>query len=215
MILRQMQQLLARLYDAPVEHDVEDYVIEDRAQLAALTGNSSAGDEQVVLIEEEGGVRVGVFVDRAVLDRLERCDPLAELAEDNLQDYCTALEGVSHFHYLMWNLARNRSVSLLELELQADVDKYASALKLLTQQYSGGFPATLHARLFDRVSYLPDLSTEGRQRYEQANRYAARFCRSLEQKFLRGRRQRPEAWLGAVRSFFRHSHQEKLRAVAG
>src|SRR5262245_66193867 len=137
MILRRMQELLARLYDAPVEHDVEDYLLKDRQRVTALTGDECDSDEQVVLVEERDAVRVGVFVDPAVTQRLERCDPLACLAEDNLQDFCTALEGVSHFHYLMWSLAHNRSVSLLELELQADVDKYASAMVLLTQQSAG------------------------------------------------------------------------------
>lgn len=214
MILRQMQQLLAQLYDAPVGHAVEDYLVTDRQQLAALSGAECSSDEQVVVMEEADGVRVGVFVDAQVLERLERRDPLAQLGEDNLQDYCTALEGVSHFHYLMWSLARNRSVSLLELELQADVDKYAGAVKLLTQQRAGGLPRALHERLFDRVGYLPGLSAEVRRRYEDANRYAARFCRSLEERFLRSRQRRPEAWLMELRRFFRHGHHAKLREAA-
>ncbi len=211
MILQRMQQLLAGLYDAPVEHDVEDYLLDDRQRFAALTGTQCIGDEQVVVVEEQDDVRIGVFVDPAVLDRLERCDPLVSLAQENLQDYCTALEGVSHFHYLMWNLARNRSVSLLELELQADVDKYAGAVKLLTRQCAGWFPATLHQQLFHRVDYLPGLNPESRRRYEEANRHAARFCRSLEEKFLRRRRMRPEAWLSELRYFFRCGQQGKLR----
>ena len=211
MILRELQQLLAKLYDAPVEYDVEDYLIEDRAQLEALAGQAAAGDEQVVLVEGDDEVRVGVYIDRAVLERLGSCDPLTALVDGNLQDYCTALEGVSHFHYLMWNLARNRSVSLLELELQADVDKYAGAVKLASEQCAGRLPIALHERLFDRVGYLPGLSVECRSRYEDANRYAARFCRSIEERFLQRRRSRPEAWLAEVRRFFRQDHHQKLR----
>lgn len=214
MILRRMQQLLARLYDAPVEQDVEDYLIPDRECLAELSGEECHADEQVVLVEERGEVRVGVYIDRSVLDRLEQRDPLDALSDDNLRDYCTAIEGVSHFNYLMWSLARSRNVSLLELELQADVDKYAGAVKLLTAQDYGHFPASLHGRLFDRVGYLPHLSEESRCRYEAANRHAARFCRSLEEQFLRPRRLRPEAWVSALRRFFRSGQQEKLRLAA-
>jgi len=211
MILRRMQALLAHLYDAPVEHDVEDYLLDDRSRFALLTGVDCPGEEQVVVIEDRGDVRIGVFIDPEVLQRLERYDPLDSLAEENLQDYCTALEGVSHFHYLMWNLARKRSVSLLELELQADVDKYAGAVKLFTEQCAGWLPRALHTRLFSDVDYVPGLSAEGRRRYQDANRYAARFCRSLDDKFLRCRQRRPEAWLAELRRFFRHGHQEKLR----
>jgi hypothetical protein len=213
MILRRMQEMLARLYDAPVEHDVEDYVISDRGRFTQLTGESCDADEQVALIEDRDGVHVGVYVDRQVLERLVRRDPMRQLDDGNLADYCTALEGVSHFHYLMWSLGRARGVSLLELELQADVDKYAGAVKLLTQQGAGRFPLSLHRRLFHGVRFLPGLSEEHRRRYEEANRSAARFCRGLEDKFMRPRRSRPEAWVSELRRFFRCSHQEKLRLV--
>lgn len=215
MILRRMQALLARLYDAPVAHDVADYLVSDRKRFAALVGAAAddAADEQVVVVQGRNDVRIGLYLDQQVLDRLERRDPLSSLDDGNLHDYCTALEGVSHFHYLMWSLAHGRSVSLLELELQADVDKYASALTLLTQQRDGQFPAALHTRLFDRVGYLPQLTAESRHRYEEANRHAARFCRSLEERFLRRRRSRPEAWLSELRRFFRCGRQEKMREV--
>jgi hypothetical protein len=209
-----MQALLARLYDAPVEHDVEDFLVCDRGRVAELTEDApGTSDEQVFVVEDEGGVHVGLFVAPEVLDRLGQRDPLDLLDDDNLPDYCTALEGVSHFHYLMWNLSRGRNVSLLELELQADVDKYASALTLLTQQRNGLFPAALHTRLFHRVHYLPELDVESRRRYEEANRHAARFCRSLEERFLRRRSLRPEAFLAELRRFFRCGHQEKLRQL--
>ena len=212
MILREMQALLARLYDAPVEHNVEDFLVCDRRRLAELAGDGAQGetDEQVFVVEDGGNVHVGLFVAPEVIGRLERSDPLGRLDDDNLPDYCTALEGVSHFHYLMWNLSRGRNVSLLELELQADVDKYASALTLITQQRNGLFPASLHTRLFHRVRYLPELTADSRRRYEEANRHAARFCRSLQERFL-GRRSRPEAFVSELRRFFRCGHQEKLR----
>ena len=149
-----------------------------------------------------------------VLERLARRDPLEALDEDNLPDYCTALEGVSHFHYLVWSLARGRNVSLLELELQAEVDKYATAVALMTRQQAGRFPEALHARLFHAVSFLPQLDEISRRRYQEANRHAARFCRSLEERFLRARRQRPELWLAELRRFFRRGHQEKIRNLA-
>lgn len=215
-LLRGMQKILAQLYDAPVDHDAEDFLLSDRARLREVVGDGAgqASEEQVFMVEDEHGVRIGLFIEQQVLDRLNRRDPLQALDEENLHDYCTALEGVSHFHYLVWSLARGRSVSLLELELQAEVDKYASALALMTRQRAGRFPGSLHARLFDAVSFLPQLDAESRQRYEEANRHAARYCRSLEERFLRPRRSRPEMLLADLRRFFRCGHQEKIRQLA-
>jgi hypothetical protein len=215
-LLRQMQAMLAQLYDAPVDHDAEDFLLCDRDRLAAVVGSEAEhmSDEQVLMVQDEHGVRIGLFIEREVLERLQQRDPLRQLDENNLHDYCTALEGVSHFHYLVWSLARGRNVSLLELELQAEVDKYAIALALLTQQHAGRFPDSLHARLFDAVSFLPQLDEISRHRYEAANRHAARYCRSLDERFLKPRRLRPELWLAELRRFFRCGHQEKIRQLA-
>ena len=107
---------------------------------------------------------------------------------------------MSHFHYVVWNADSTREISLLELELQAEVDKYASALSLLLAQREGRFPAELFHRLFEGVRFLPQLAEAERARYEEAHRYAARFCRRLEERFLRARRTRP-ALLAELRRY--------------
>lgn len=216
MLLRELQGLLAGLYDAPAEHDVCDFLITDPTHAAVLQGAAQPPptDEQLLVAEGEDGVELGLYLDATVLERLvERC-PLRSLDEGNLADYCTALEGVSHFHYFVWSARRQRSVSLLELELQAEVDKYASALRLTLAQREGRFPSELFARLFEGVSFLPHLTDEERHRYEEAHRFGARFCRRLEERFLRRRRARPEALLAELRAFYRLGRHAKLRHAA-
>lgn len=211
-----MQELLAGLYDAPAEHDVYDFLVTDAAHAAALQGDvqAPASDEQLLVLEEEDGVGLSLYVDQAVLERLVARCPLRALSDENLADYCTALEGVSHFHYFVWSAGRARHVSLLELELQAEVDKYASALRLMLEQREGRFPGELFERLFGRASFLPHLSAQERSRYEEAHRFAARFCRRLEERFLRRRRARPEALLAELRAFYRLGRHAKLRHAA-
>jgi hypothetical protein len=200
--------LLAHFYDAPSGYDVCDFLTTDRGR-CGLPKHSS--DEQVLIVENDDGAQLGVFIDRQVLDRLARHDPLSALTEENLADYCTAFEGVSHFHYLTWRLERRLPVSLLELELQAEVDKYASAMVLLTRQQSGRYPSTLHRRLFDRVGFQRGLDAESLTRYQLANRHAASYCRKLDERYLRSRHRRPEAWLAELRRFYRYGHAEKVR----
>jgi len=167
-----------------------------------------------LLAEGADGLELSLYVDAEVLRRLATRCPLHALDERNLADYCTALEGVSHFHYVVWNADRTREISLLELELQAEVDKYASALSLLLAQREGRFPAELFHRLFEGVRFLPQLAEAERARYEEAHRHAARFCRRLEERFLRARRARPEALLAELRRFYRLGSQSKLRHAA-
>lgn len=216
-ILAQMQRLLARLYDAPVEHDVADFLITDRQVFAAQVGTEALTDEQLILVEptdEAEALQVALFIDSGVLDRLTACSPFIRLDSGNLADYCTVLEGVSHFHYVTFSYARRRPVSLLELELQAEVDKYAGALLLLASQSGGKFPALLHRQLFERVSYAAGLDETSLHRYRLANRHAAKFCRGLDERFLRRRRMQVDAWLAALRRFYRLGHGEKIRQVS-
>ena len=212
-LLGRLQLLLADLYDAPVAHDVHNYLITDPAHAAALQELPSppATDEQLLIAETDDGVELGLYVDAAVLERLALRCPLTALDETNLGDYCTVLEGVSHFHYVAWSAHCERSVSLLELELQAEVDKYASALSLLLAQREGRFPGELFDRLFEGCRLLPHLSGEERQRYAEAHRCAARFCDRLEARFLRRRQARPMALLAELRSFYRLGLHAKLR----
>ncbi len=150
-LLDRLQSLLADLYDAPVEHDVRDFVITDPRHAAALQDRAMPPptDEQLLIAETDDGVAVTLYLHSDVLRRLDHRCPLRALDEHNLQDYCTALEGVSHFHYVSWSAGCDRHVSLLELELQAEVDKYASALSLLLAQREGRFPVELFHRLFE------------------------------------------------------------------
>lgn len=210
-----MQNLLGRLYDVPIEYDIHDFLVTDRRRATAMAGGHlSLADEHVLIAEEVEGPRLTVFIDETVLTRLSQRNPLQALDERNLSDYCTAFEGVSHFQYLTWCLQRGRLVSLLELELQAEIDKYVSALMLRMSQKSGCFPADLHASLFLRIGFLAELDDESLRRYREASRCAAHFCRRLDERYWRPRRRRPEAWLAEIRRLYRCGHHEKLRCAA-
>lgn len=214
MVLQQLQGLLARLYDVPSSYAVADFLITDRKQLDALGWEGAerdATDEQVLVSESNGRLRLSVYVADDVLSRLAANNPVEALGENNLSDFCTAIEGVSHFHYLTWRATHAEPVSLLELELQAEVDKYAAAMCLFTEQYNGRYPSTLHERLFHRVCYFAGLSAECLARYREANRFAARFCRQLDERFLRPRRVHAEGWLRELRTFYRLRHAQKLQ----
>ena len=57
------------------------------------------------------------------MERLRAHDPRERLDDGNLPDFLLALEGVSHFVYIAHRARLERSVSAVELELQAEVDK--------------------------------------------------------------------------------------------
>jgi hypothetical protein len=212
-VLRGMQSLLGRLYDVEVSYDVYDFLVTDRSALRdiAPVNDSRALDEALLLAETSDGARMSLYLDPNVLRRLEAANPLGALTDGNLADYCTALEGVSHFVYTTWRLASDAQVSLLELETQAEVDKYAATVFLLAHQQGGSYPAEVHPRLFDRVSFDARLKPEQYDRYRTAHRCAAQYCRRLERRFVQRGEARIEALLRELRKFYRLGAAAKLR----
>jgi hypothetical protein len=103
-----------------------------------------------------------------------------------------------------------RPVSQLELELQAEVDKYVTCL--LATEPGAEVSAALRRRLFGDVAYEPDLDHEERDRYRAANDNAQRYAAYLEQAFVVPRRI-PEM-LAELRRFYRLGLAGKLGSIA-
>jgi hypothetical protein len=207
-----MQALLGRLYDLEVQHDVYDFLVTDRCALRDITPENDTRvlDEELLLAQTEDGAGVTLYLDPELLRRLDDTDPLGELTEGNLADYCTALEGVSHFVYTTWRLGSDAPVSLLELETQAEVDKYAATVFLIAQQQGGTYPAQVHPRLFDRVQFDARLEPEQYHRYRTAHRCAAQYCRRLERRFVQRGEAHIEGLLRELRKFYRLGSGAKL-----
>ncbi|MFI4914036.1 MAG: hypothetical protein ACHQAR_02465 [Steroidobacterales bacterium] len=212
MVLRQLQDLLTGIYDLPMIYDVSDFLFTDRRQLPPAA-RASDTDEQLLVVDEGDAASVGLYLDAQLLQRLDAANPLDALNTANLADYWTALEGVSHFLYLAWNAGHDRPVSLLELEMQAEVDKYIASFWLLQAQDPERFPAELHRLLFERAHVDDRLAGARRCLYLEANHYAARFCRRLERELRPlAARSRAKA-LVELRRFYRLSRERKVSHI--
>ena len=210
--LAELQATLAEIYDLPPTPDVRDFLFTDRARLAGLSAARDC-DEQLLLAEEEDALSMALNVDAQVLQRLAGRDPRAALTHENLADYLTAAEGVSHFVYVAWNTAFDKPVTLLELELQAEVDKYVLCAWLLSAQNAGRFPRELHHALFERTRIDPKAAAGREGLYHTASRYAARFCRRMATTLSRRHRGSMREALAELRRFYRWGNARKLAHI--
>jgi hypothetical protein len=219
--LSPFQHRLETIYGITTQHDVDDFLITDRelAERIEGTDDSRAVEEKLLIREQADGIDLSLFLDAELVRRLAKDNPTQNLHDGNLADFCTALEGVSHFVHLVWRALETRVTSHLELELQAEVDKFVSSVNLLSQQGQEGAPPDLHRRLFDQVSYAANLSAGERLRYQEANRFAARYCRHLEARFLRPYSADRDGLGRELRDFYRLELRDKIarieRAAAG
>lgn len=212
-ILEEMQRALEAIYGVRAPGRVGDFVA-SREVLAELGAPASAASEELFVVESEGGLEVALYLSPEVLGRLPRVGiggPRAFL-DGLLPAFATAAEGVSHFVYLTLQALRERAVSLLELEVQAEVDKFAMALLHLWKHGERRRSAELRARLYDCVGYRADLRSDERDRYRHANRLARGYAAFLEARFvLAGALER---LLNELRFAYRLAGAEKLEYFA-
>jgi hypothetical protein len=210
--LASLQSALSEIYDLPPTPDVSDFLLTDRARLVSVHA-ARASDEQLLVAQEGDALLMTLYIDAAVLARLESRDPFAALTHDNLADYLTAAEGVSHFVYVAWNAGHDKPVTLLELELQAEVDKFVLGFWLLREQGAGRFPRELHRALFARTRVDPVAAAGRVGLYRTASEYAARFCRRIAARLERRRHANARDLLAELRRFYRWGNARKMAHI--
>ena len=213
MLLEKLQNHLEYIYEVRSEHRINDFIIQDPQLAAQLDNGHNARDiPEKLLIQQDGEyIDVALYLDSELVTRLERDDPTQTLHDNNIYDFWTALEGISHFLYFTWNATYERAVSLLELELQAEVDKFILAALLLEKQFDGYIPNGLHYHLFQNTSFDERLSDAEFTRYRDANNFAAKFCSYLEKRFLKQGVQ--HGLMNELRRFYRQNHQHKIHTI--
>lgn len=210
-MLRALQQHLADIYRADPGHSILDFLITDPA-LAKFLGGAALlpeTDETVLMVEGDDGVSLSVYLDERMLSRLDADDPAKNLKPERLGDMWTVVEGVSHFNYLAWSASRDRQVTLLELEMQAEVDKFVSTWMLAMQQDDTDLADRMHGWLFENVRFNPALTGEQGERYLAANNYAARFCHGL----MRRLKSDSGKGLSELRHFYRLTQRDKISHI--
>jgi hypothetical protein len=210
MILGRLQSLLSDFYALELSYDVYDFVLTDQRVARELDANGRDVEEKLLIAEGADGAGVTLYLDDEMVDRLREHDPSRRLDGENLEDFWTVLEGISHFVYFAWNAARKKSVTLLEMELQAEVDKFIGTALMLQRQGEKP-PAGLHYWLFDLPKFDDRLGGRELIRYRHANRYAGKYCQRLAPQLSaipRGGELKSE-----LRRFYRYTQHAKLRHI--
>ena len=210
-MLAELQQQLSDIYRVGQHYDVRDYVITDPA-LAKYLGQDailSNTDETLLVSQDDDGLALSLFLDGDMLERVESANPLACLQAESLDDLWKVLEGISHFNCVVWKAEQDRTVTLLELELQGEIDKFVSTMLLAIEQDDAGLLNGMHSWLFDNVRFHEGLDDEQLKRYQSANDYAGRYCHRLRQQLI----DNESLVLSELRQFYRLQLSEKISHI--
>ena len=151
--------------------------------------------EALLVREGVDSVELALLLPKGLLD--------SDGARPDSDSLLQALEGVSHFVFLSERVRTGLPTTKLELELQAEVDKFVLLALEGTPRDRGACEAICQS-LFEHVSFLHDPESEDGERYRLANALAARFVRRLD----------PHASGSALRErlrrFYRAGQAEKI-----
>ncbi|NUP11537.1 MAG: hypothetical protein HOW73_36290 [Polyangiaceae bacterium] len=161
---------------------------------------SDDGRERVDVHEQDGFVEIAVSLPAEALEQAEAV---------SLDVYCQVVEGVSHFLYLVERARRGLPATQLELELQAEVDKYV-VVSGVARRMSPREPDRVRHRLFQQARFLHPEGSEIGDRYRLANQLASRFVRRLEPELVHARE---EGSVRKLRRFFDAGQREKIEMV--
>jgi hypothetical protein len=203
----EVQRRLESLYALTPHAPVTDFLVPP-----AAAGDLPGGGSRTVVHQEGEDIAVGVVLEEGVREQLALRDPRRRLDGSNLGPFCTLIEEVSHFVYLLFCAGVERTVTELELELQGEVDKYLTSTFLLSLQNEGAVSPLLRDLLFRHYRLRDGLTEERQERYRAASHLAYRYCGYLESRYLRPSRLADLA--REARRFYRLGQREKLEKIA-
>lgn len=200
--LKRLQRGLERFYGLEQAPGVEGF----------LRLGASNSREQLLVQDSVDGLYVAVMF------------PADQIPQEPLRpsdDWTQLIEAVSHFLFLAERARVELPTTQLELELQAEVDKFVVLLPTLAATKRRGVEGLsigsrrvtvealrdLHRTLYEDVSFLHSTESDHGIRYRLANQLAAQYVFRL----LDGGN--PEHWQQRLRAFYRAGQAEKISLV--
>ncbi len=209
-MIGRVQANLETIYDLQTVLRAQEFLVTPEA--ARALGYTGRSTEELLVRQDGEDLELALYLAPEVLARLAPFEnaPTEHLVDGALESFLHVAEGVSHFLYLTRAAEHGRRVSMLELEAQAEIDKFALCV-LSGWRRGAAWAEHLIRRLFKWVSFLPTLRADERWRYEEANRLSKNYCARLVRHVARDRMDR---FLSDLRYSYRLGAEAKLRHLA-
>lgn len=216
-MLSRIQKIIERIYDVETFLNVEDYVIEEPLSCCLMTkpglNIGSSSSKGCIFISQIGkDLEITVYIDRETVSNLKGHNVMQGFHRKDISDFFIAAEEVSHFVYAVWSAIQRRQITIFEMELQAEVDKYITAILYSGSINKGKIPAMeIKKCLFEDSILQPDLQPEEKERYKSANRLAMNYCHYLESNYLK--KNDLPSMLRDIRHFYRLGQNGKISRI--
>ena len=169
------------------------------------------GARTLVRQEGSGTLALSIYYPDSLIECLESNNPTQRLDDGNVDAFATLIEELDHFLVIADRHRGNGVMSLLDLELHANVTKYLMLRMFVgklrrASRLSAGDSKWIRFHIFEKSEFAqadPDV----RARYRDASRLASRYVSRLDTMALSGRPRE-------LRRFHRMTPQEKIGHIA-
>ena len=216
MLVKTLQQQFQNIYQLPQDLSIEDFLINQEAfdtikEKQCVFPSIEHPKGYMLLFTEDDELHVGIYLHNHVIDNLQRYNPLLGLHEKNIYDFCIMTEEVSHFLYTTWKARHDIQMTKLEIELQAEVDKFILCTLYSAQQQGKTDSLSLIELLFESYHFERNLSEESQKRYQTASRLARHYCHFLDRHYINDNHI-PQL-IEEIRQFYRFSQTDKISHI--
>lgn len=187
MLVEKLQNSLQNQYDLAIPYQVEQFVSHDAGFARNMARKDAAPVEETVFIcQSEDSLEFTVYLDHDVLSNASEHTHtdgngrVHAYEQHSLDSICTVVEGVSHAVCLLWHAHHDRQLRALDLELQAEVDKF---MVLMACSPDDDSRSRLHSQLFTNARFMAPGDSELYHRYKAASDFAATYCQWLNDAF--------------------------------
>ncbi|MBI4378211.1 MAG: hypothetical protein HY578_03835 [Nitrospinae bacterium] len=214
-----IQKIIEKIYKVETFLDVEDYIFEklplDAKNSREICKIQSQFSKGCLLIYQNGDdLELAIYLDRETVSNLKGGHLQKDFHRKNLSDFFLATEEISHFIYAVWSIRYRRQITILEMELQAEVDKYITAIFYSGSINDGKIPfRNIKRQLFEDSVLHPCLQSEEIERYKDANRLAMNYCHHLESHYLK--KNDIPSMIRDMRHFYRLGQNGKISHING
>ncbi len=214
-LLEQLRGVIERTYGIETGlADVGSFVVGNAGyrrlyagRTTATSVHSAAPGARMFVRETDGALRACIYYPDELIETLERHPPQHGLSQHNVDAFSSLVEELDHLLLLIWRKQQERSVSMFELELQANVTKHLVLARFLAAGRPRLAPHErlwLRQQLFDRGEFV-DEDPAVVERYRQALRCGVRFLDQLPHEASRR--------LAALRRFHTADAAGKLEMI--
>jgi hypothetical protein len=215
-VLQKIQNDFEKIYRVNLNLAITDFLINKKifSSLYDQSHSPCTADNirgMTLLYPDDKSLDVAVYIQEKIIANLQSNDPSKRLDLYNISDFFVLAEEVSHFMYAAWKAKNYIPITHLELELQAEVDKFILSSLYLSMQNQDHTHTSLKEVLFADPFLQDGITSEQRRRYLMANHFASRYCHFLEKTYLR----QAMLWemIEEVRIFYRLNQAEKLSSI--